>query len=151
MVKRLSYDDFVQIYSKVPRLCVDLIVLVDGDAVVLTRRTDPPAIGLWHLPGGTVMKGERLLDTVYRIASEELQILPHDIRDIPKMVGVIEYDFTDEGYDGFPIGIAYLLRVKRSPKIGRSASALKTFVSLPDDMIVEQADFVRNCIKSKTF
>ncbi len=146
----LTREEFEAIYNKVPRLCVDLIV-VTPKGVTLSRRIDPPAVGQWHLPGGTVHKGERLLQTVERIAQEELHISAQDFIETPEMVGVIEYDFSqEEDYEGFPVGIAYIVKVRTMPTLGRSASDLAFFRTLPDEMIFDQRQFMENNEKVST-
>ncbi len=136
----LTKEEFDSIYSRVPRLCVEAIVQT-SHGIVLSRRTDPPAVGQWHIPGGTVIKGERLRDTVIRIVREELCLQEHQIS-TPEMVGVIEYDFSSEQYDGFPVGIAFVVHSEEEPRIGRSASDVKCFSVLPKDMIPEQRYFL---------
>jgi len=138
----LTREEFETIYSKVPRLCVDLIV-VTPQGIVLSERVDPPAAGLWHLPGGTVYKGERLAQTAHRIAREELLLTPEDFNAPPQRLDVIEYDFSHEaGYTGFPVGVVYVLRTQKTPQLGRSAASLACFRTLPQNMIAEQKQFV---------
>jgi hypothetical protein len=55
----LSHQDFAFIYSKVPRLTVEVIVVVDG-GVVLVKRQEASWQGQWHIPGGTVLYKELL-------------------------------------------------------------------------------------------
>lgn len=57
--KRLPSKEFKYLYGKVPRLCVD-VVIQSKDGVVLSKRDIPPAKGMWHIPGGTVLFGESL-------------------------------------------------------------------------------------------
>ncbi len=57
--------------SKVPRLCIDLIVKTK-DGILLTKRQIPPYIGYWHTPGGTVLLHEKLESAAERIAQEEI-------------------------------------------------------------------------------
>jgi ADP-ribose pyrophosphatase YjhB (NUDIX family) len=73
----LTAEEFESIYSRVPRLTVDIVVRNSGGAVLLTKRTIPPCVGQWHLPGGTVRFGEALLDAVRRSAARELGIEVH--------------------------------------------------------------------------
>ena len=40
--------------------------------LVLGKRQNEPAKGEWFVPGGTVLKGETLVDAVHRVAQEEL-------------------------------------------------------------------------------
>lgn len=61
------------IVKNVPIVSVDLVV-TDGDAVILGKRTNEPAKGEWFVPGGRVRKNESLDDAAYRLAAEELGI-----------------------------------------------------------------------------
>jgi 8-oxo-dGTP pyrophosphatase MutT (NUDIX family) len=57
----------------VPRACVDVVIYTESDGVVLVLRKDPP-IGIWHLPGGTIYKGESLFKAATRLAKRETNI-----------------------------------------------------------------------------
>ena len=46
--KRLSYVEFKKIYSRVPRLSVELVILIPG-GVLLTLRSIEPYMGEWHV------------------------------------------------------------------------------------------------------
>lgn len=69
----LSQEEFWNIYKKVPRLTVEIIIK-DKRGILLTLRNIEPCKNLWHLPGGTVRFGEKLIDAVKRIANRELGI-----------------------------------------------------------------------------
>lgn len=86
IVKKLPYEEFKYVYERVPRLCVDLVVK-DGSGVLLSRRDISPGEGMWHMPGGTVLKGESISDTLSRVAMEEAGI---EISN-PKLVGIMEF------------------------------------------------------------
>lgn len=99
MVNKLPKKVFDEIYTKVPRLCVDLLVRDSLGKVLLTKRS----VGWnnnWHFPGGTLQFGESLDSCAKRVAKEELSI-----EITPKnFVGIIEYPFEkfDKGF-GQPI------------------------------------------------
>jgi ADP-ribose pyrophosphatase YjhB (NUDIX family) len=67
---RLNDVEFFEIYSKVPRLCVDLCIFHAG-CILMMKRDIEPNLGKWHLPGGTVYKGETLEEAAKRIALGE--------------------------------------------------------------------------------
>jgi len=87
--KRLPNKVFIDIYKKVPRLCVDLVIKNKGN-VLLSKREILPRKGQWHLPGGTVLLHETLKLTARRVAKEETGL---DIK-IGKTLGFIEF-FSD--------------------------------------------------------
>lgn len=49
--KRLSPEEFLETFKKVPRLAVDLIATDENERVLLTRRRIPPFPDSWHFPG----------------------------------------------------------------------------------------------------
>ena len=86
-VQKIPFKEFKKIYTRVPRLCVDVVLMKDK-SLLLIRRTIAPAAGQWHTHGGTVLKGESLHQAVQRVAHEELGI-PVKIK---KLIGVVEYN-----------------------------------------------------------
>lgn len=98
-----SPAEFDAIYSRVPRLTVE-IILRDGDgAVFLTKRAIAPCAGQWHLPGGTVRFAEPLIEAVRRIARHEIGI---EVR-AARGKGYIEYpSHYLNGLDS-PVGIVF--------------------------------------------
>jgi colanic acid biosynthesis protein WcaH len=73
MSQRIPQDLYDQILLNMPIACVDVVLMSQGRAF-LVRRGDAPARGLWWLPGGRVIKGERLVETALRKAKEEVGI-----------------------------------------------------------------------------
>ena len=134
----LTKAEFDMIYSKVPRLCVEVILRSEKGGIWLAKRKTDPAKGLWYTPGGTVLMHELLIDAVKRIASEELLIA--EMTTEPKMIDTIEYDFST--YSGFPISIAYEINTKQTPQIGLDREEVKLFMKLPEQMIPEHRDFL---------
>ena len=75
MPKKLPYKEFLSIYRKVPRLCVDLVVK-NKNGVLLTKRDIKPSKGMWHIPGGTILYDESVKDAIKRVAKEETGLKP---------------------------------------------------------------------------
>ena len=98
----LTPDEFRDIYSKVPRLTVEVVIRSPA-GVLLTLRDIEPCRGLWHLPGGTVRFGEKLFDAVRRVAATELGI---DVV-AAHPLGYIEYPSHHENGLDSPVGIAF--------------------------------------------
>ncbi|MBA2717040.1 MAG: NUDIX domain-containing protein [Propionibacteriales bacterium] len=79
--------------------CVGAVVLDERGHLLVVRRGQPPAKGLWSLPGGRVQVGESLDDAVRREVLEETGLVV-DVREavgaveIPTGDGVV-YDVTD--------------------------------------------------------
>lgn len=98
-----TLEDFKAIYSKVPRLSVELIVKDKNNKIYLTKRAIPPCEGQWHIPGGTVFFGESLFEAVKRIGKREIGISVNNVKDN----GYIEYpSHYLHGLDS-PVGIVF--------------------------------------------
>jgi ADP-ribose pyrophosphatase YjhB (NUDIX family) len=141
MPEKMPLKKFREIYSQVPRLCVEVVIKTD-DGVVLTKRAIEPYKGKWHIPGGTVLFGEMLNDAVKRVAREEAGVEV----EVGKILGYIEYpdEAQVRGY-GWAVGIAFQARVTGGKLMGsQQGEEIKTFVELPEDMIWEQKDFLKN-------
>ena len=46
-------------------------IVIAGDSILLVTRTNPPARGLWTIPGGRIEPGERMAEAVVREVLEE--------------------------------------------------------------------------------
>lgn len=125
----LTLEEFHEIYSKVPRLCVEVVIKSDK-GVLLSLRDIEPCKGLWHLPGGTVFFGEKLTDAVRRIAKRELGV---DVTNT-KLLGYIEYPgHYEKGLDS-PVGIAFLTDYEGDLQPNEEAAKLDWFQELPDNL-----------------
>ena len=135
-IRKLPFKEFKKIYSKVPRLCVEVILKTE-QGIALTKRDIPPAKGKWHIPGGTVLKGEMLEDTVKRVAKEELG----EVIKIKKMIGVIEYSYRV--YFSQPVGIAFLVCLDSDVKKNKNKlTKYKLFKKIPNNIIKDQMRFI---------
>lgn len=134
----LSAEEFSEIYSKVPRLTVELIVKTDA-GLLMTLRSIEPYAGLWHVPGGTVYYGESIEETINRIAMRELNIKPIN----PKFIGIIEYpSLVDVGY-GDPKGLAYLItEFEGDVAVDSGAEEARWFKECPEDTLPDQIKFL---------
>ena len=139
----LTEQEFWDIYKKVPRLTVEIIVRNKKGEVYLTKRNIEPCKGLWHLPGGTVRFGEPLTDAVKRIAERELGVTPTDT----KLLGYIEYpSHYLNGLDS-PVGIAFAVTAYEGElQANEEASYADWFSELPKEMHDEQRDFLKEKI-----
>jgi ADP-ribose pyrophosphatase YjhB (NUDIX family) len=136
----LPQADYEAVYSKVPRLTVE-VVIVSSDGVLLSRRQSGPCKGLWHIPGGTVRFGEHLTDAVRRVAEQELGL---EVR-TNSVLGYIEYpSHLKLGID-WPVGIVF--GAEPTPESVRALRArsdeIGWFRILPGDMHDEQRGFLQ--------
>lgn len=138
-----SLEEFKSIYSRVPRLCVDLVIKTDK-GLLLTLREQNGWEGQWHLPGGTVYLYESLLDTLHRVAQEELGV---DV-EVIKSLGFIEYpsEKKERGY-GYSVSIPFLCKLKSTEiKLDDQVAKSGFFPQLPENTISEQKQFLDNII-----
>ena len=70
-MRRASNKDYERFRECFTFSCVDLLIF-DGKAVLLTKRTINPFKGYWHLPGTIIRRGEKRKNAVKRAAKEEL-------------------------------------------------------------------------------
>ncbi|QRV15801.1 NUDIX domain-containing protein [Haloterrigena salifodinae] len=88
-------DDWDTIVENVPIVSVDLVVKYEG-GVLLGLRENEPAKGEWFVPGGTVLKNERLTDAVQRVAKLELGCEV----EIRERLGAFEHFYETSDVDG---------------------------------------------------
>lgn len=141
MKRPFSSEEFEEIYSKVPRLCVDLVVKTP-EGVVLSLRNLPSWRGKWHLPGGTVLYGEKITDAIGRIAQEELGVSV----EMKTLLGYIEFpsEETERGF-GHTVSMAFLCSTdKVNFKPNEESSKIEVFKELPPDLIPEQHKFLES-------
>ncbi len=69
--KPLTDKEFKYIYSKVPRLCVELIIK-NSDGILLTLRKLPSWHNQWHIPGSSIHYGEAISEAIQRTAQDEI-------------------------------------------------------------------------------
>ena len=135
----LPKAEFDAIFSRVPRLTVELVIATPEQGVLLSLRDIPPCQGLWHLPGGTVRFGEPVVDAVRRVGDDELGLTVT----AGELLGYIEYpSHYDHGLDS-PVGLAFRTEVAGGPPHPeRVAANLRWFKTLPADMHDEQQEFL---------
>lgn len=136
--ERLPFEEFKNIYSKVPRLTVEVILIRDGK-VLLTKRAIEPEAGKWHTPGGTILLGESPEDTAVRTAKEELGIETK----VAGFLGYIEY----KSFKTFGQDISLCFRVEQigneKIQLDKGASEYAYFSEPPENTIEEQARFLK--------
>lgn len=135
----LEEEEYKYIYSKVPRLTVEIIVRDESGALYLTKRFVEPCKGQWHLPGGTVRFGEALLAAVHRVAMRELSI---DVRTAINR-GYIEYpSHYSSGLDS-PVGLVFeVTDYGGTIAANDEASDSGWFTKLPQSMHADQDAFL---------
>jgi ADP-ribose pyrophosphatase YjhB (NUDIX family) len=132
----LPKEEFFAIYRRVPRLCVEVLILEPERGVVLKLRDIPPNVGAWHIPGGTVLFGEPLAEAVKRVARAELGLEV----EVGELLGYIEYPSHYENGLDSPVGLAF--RTRRLTHASELPAGCEWFTQLPDGLYEEQRDFL---------
>jgi ADP-ribose pyrophosphatase YjhB (NUDIX family) len=136
----MSLEEFNEVYSKVPRLTVE-VVIKSARGVLLSLRDIEPCKGLWHLPGGTVYFGEKVTDAVRRVAKRELGV---EVTGQPKLLGYIEYPSHYENGLDSPVGLAFLSDYTGEIQPNEETAQLDWFTELPANMHPDQDTFIIN-------
>jgi 8-oxo-dGTP diphosphatase len=131
----LPQHEFDAIFSRVPRLTVEVVVVSGARGVLLQLRDAGPCAGLWSLPGGTVRFGEPVVDAVKRVAHDELEMTV----DIDEFLGYIEYPSHYNNDLDSPVGLAFRVSALDPPDTPRNC---EWFTVLPDNMHDEQRAFL---------
>lgn len=132
----LPQEEFDRIFSRVPRLTVEVVIASPERGVLLTLRDIEPCRGMWHLPGGTVRFGEPLVDAVARVAADELGLAVT----VGPLLGYIEYPSHYENGLDSPVGLAFAATI--TPVTDSPAASSRWFTQLPENMHDEQKRFL---------
>lgn len=136
-MKKLSLDQFSEIYSKIRRACVE-IAIVQENGILLSLRNIEPAKDKWHLPGGTVFYGESIMDALHRIAKEEINV---DI-EIIRFLGYVDWEKNKNSF-GHSVSLVFLAKIlKGEVKTDFQAKEAKFFKKLPENIIAENKKFI---------
>ena len=135
----LPEAEFHAIYSRVPRLCVEVVIASAERGVLLSLRDIPPNIGAWHIPGGTVLFGESLAAAVQRVARHELGL---DVA-VGELLGYIEYPSHHENGLDSPVGLAFRAQPRPAqPGAEQLPEGIEWFTRLPEGLYQEQREFL---------
>lgn len=135
---RLSDRDYQFIYSHTPRLCVDLVIRDDSNAILLTKRTIEPFLGYWHLVGGGVRYKESITEAANRLVFDEL----HTEIIIGKFLGFFE--ILNDGEFKHSVSLVFEARLKDQSqiKLNTDASEAQFFDVIPLDTIPVHKEFL---------
>lgn len=107
VMKYIHPSLYNRIIENVPITCIDVVIVHNGQALLVIRK-DSPAKGEWWLPGGRLYKFEMLKAAAKRKAKEEVGL---DCN-VGPIIHTAETVFTD-GPNGVPIhsiNVVYLLQ-----------------------------------------
>lgn len=95
----LPNDTFKTIIANTPLISIDFIVRNKHSEVLLGRRTNAPAQGVWFVPGGRIQKDERLDDAFKRLLHVEMNVSGL-ANEHARFLGVYEHFYPDNTFDG---------------------------------------------------
>jgi len=135
--QKLPFEEFKKIYSKVPRLCIDLVINSD-DGFLLTLRSIDPGKGQWHLPGGTLLLGESIEEAIARISMEETGLEVGD----PEQIGILEFNEKENPFF-HTISLVFEVDIMSgTPRGSEQGLEFQFFEEPPENMIEEQKIFL---------
>ena len=116
---RLGRGEFLEVVERTPLVSIDLIVRREDGRVLLGKRTNEPAKGCWFVPGGRILKDERIEAAFGRVCEAELG-RAFSIGDA-RFVGVFEHlypaNFAEKpGVTTHYVVLAYELRAHGLPE-----------------------------------
>ncbi len=130
--KPFSPAEFKEIYSRVPRFCVDLVIR-SPKGIILGLRNQGGWENMWHFPGGMVFYRESIEQTIHRVAKEEANVTIKVIKFLEHM------EFHDEvqkrGF-GYSVSAAFLCDlVEGEPQPDEDSDSMSFFTELPVNLI----------------
>lgn len=96
----LPADTFRTVLGATPLVSIDLVVLNARGEVLLGKRLNRPAKGYWFVPGGRILKNERLDEAFRRLSLNELG-QAFERRDA-QLLGVYEHFYSDSVFGEAP-------------------------------------------------
>jgi len=70
----LDAQTFQTVVDSTPLVSIDLLVRDSSGRILVGKRVNRPAQGYWFVPGGRILKNERLADAFARLTKAELGI-----------------------------------------------------------------------------
>jgi colanic acid biosynthesis protein WcaH len=110
----LSHEDLAAVVAKAPLVSLDLIIENSSGKILVGMRNNEPARGFFFIPGGRILKNERVADAFERIIKRELGIKA-DYRDA-EFIGVFEHIYGTnfaqrEGFGTHYVVLAHRFKV----------------------------------------
>lgn len=137
----LTDDEYKFIFERVPRLCLDFVIVKDAK-ILLAKRNINPRKGCWSLPGGMVRYKESLDEASKRILKGEVGLNPLE-RDL---IGFIEFpdEVNEKGVSVHSVSMVFLTKLEEGEFIGNDhAPEVQFFESLPKNNNSDQAKFLK--------
>ena len=75
-IQKTSRVDLIEVIKHTPLVSIDLIVRNGKDQILVGLRTNEPAKGFWFVPGGRILKNERITEAFKRSFSSSKLLAP---------------------------------------------------------------------------
>ena len=110
-MKRLPNTLFSEIVANTPLVSIDLFIKNNDGQILLGKRINRPALGMWFVPGGRICKGEMISEAFLRLTREELGVALSQEQSKP--LGIFEHfypdNFSGEEFSTHYVVLAYQL------------------------------------------
>ena len=135
-IKRSTEKDYNKFRKNFVFSCIDVII-IKNHSVLLTKRTQNPHKGSWHLPGNIIRKNETMRQAVKRAAKNELNL---NVK-IKKYVGVYENlnSFRHDVSHGFIVS-----PISGKIKTDFQSEELKFFKKIPKNTVPHHKKMIKN-------
>lgn len=103
----LSDHQLLEVIEKSPLISIDLVVRDLDGRILLGRRINEPAKGMWFVPGGRIRKNENIDDAIVRISFSELGTEYN--RPQARLIGVFEHKYNANFLERTNVGTHYVV------------------------------------------
>lgn len=117
-IKQLNREEFLKVVENTPLISIDLIVFDPDGKILVGLRKNRPAQNTWFVPGGKILKDERIADAIQRISKSELGV--EIFSEMAHFKGVYEHLYPDNfaeapGISTHYIVLAYEVHLRSPP------------------------------------
>jgi colanic acid biosynthesis protein WcaH len=105
--KFLNHDDLGTVIRLAPLVAIDFVIRNASDEVLLGLRNNEPAKDWYFVPGGMVLKNERLADAFSRLLKTETN---YAVRiDDARLIGAFEHFYKNNRFGNSDYGTHYVV------------------------------------------
>jgi len=102
-VKQTPKKEYLNVIKHTNLISIDLIIFDKENRVLVGKRKNNPAIGMYFVPGSRVYKSEKIKDAISRVCNFELGFVLEN----PEFRGVYEHIY-DNNFDNDNFGTHYV-------------------------------------------
>lgn len=139
--EQMRYNEYKEVFSKVPRICVDLILNCD-ERIFIGKRAHEPFKNKWAIVGGRIFFGESIESSINRILEKEVGVKGFfDLKAITYLEFLNEIELSKT----HSLSIVFSLKVKDENEInfkGDSTFLEKRLVDISEIKKMKKSEFV---------